>query len=142
MNIREVIESKTICVEEILFLGEKIQYRVVSRDLQTKLPGFLGYYEGMLFISEDVPERWRVPQVIHEYVEYVHFTDVTGRCVEATKFELAFVASQLPGELQQYIQMRIDLFKNLITLYESTGGGSTEEFRGSLAYLESLTVTD
>ncbi len=142
MNIREVIERKTISVEEILYLGQKIEYSVVSRDLQPSLPGFLGFFEGMLFISEDVPMRWRAPQVIHEYVEYTHFTNVKGRCVAATKAELAFVASYLPEELQQYIRMRIDLFKNLITLYESAGGVSTEELRGSLAYLETLTVTD
>ena len=136
-----IIDSRATSMGTVQHQNQHIQYYVLPGSFEPRLPGFLGRHEEMFFISEDVPEKWRPTQIIHEFVEMTQLKGVKGRCVEATKVELAIVANQTPEELQEYIQMRIGFFQRLIQFYKNQtpiDKEAIQEFEGSLLYLEAL----
>jgi len=76
-----------------------------------QFPGFLGYPNGEnLFISEEVPEKFRVPQLLHEIIEFTELKDQEGRCAEAIKRELETITDDIRAK---YIAYRTIFFANL-----------------------------
>lgn len=114
-----------------------IPYTVLRSGLAPTLPGFLGYLDGQhLFISAEVPERFRNPQLIHEIIEFTELRGVKGRCLEALKRELAMVPADIK---QEYLEYRRIFFAKLIGYY---AGSDDEDFkaeiRASYEYLQQL----
>ncbi len=111
-------------VKSYIYKGGKIPYTILKKEVAPTLPGFLGYPHGEhLFISEEVPEAFRVPQLIHEIVEFTELQNQKGRCVEALQRELSVV----PAEIKHaYLEYRRIFFANLIRYYH---GSADEDFK-------------
>jgi len=111
----EFIANNTVQTEELKYKGKTIPYSVLKKEVALDLPGFLGYANGHLFISEEVPENFRNPQLIHEYIEFVELKDEKDRCLQASKRELEYV----PDELKEsYLEYREDFFARLVVYYK------------------------
>lgn len=121
------------------FNGKTYRFAIVSKELEPALPGFLGFFQKKhLFISEEVPEAFRIPQLIHEIVEESsELTGKKGRCLEALYRELRYVQGNLVGE---YIQYRRRFFFQLVNYYtgRSVDQEFLEEIINSLKYLKSI----
>ena len=131
------IKTHEVGVGEVEYEGQRIPYTVLNKDLEPNLPGFLGYPDGEnLFISEEVPEEYRLPQLIHEIVEFTKLKDKKGRCVEALKHELSFV----PGKIwEEYLEYRTDFFARLVEYYKgSKDEDLKEEIRASYGVLQGI----
>lgn len=117
--------------------GKIFYYSILQKELETRLPGFLGFIEGkFLFISEEVPREFRVPQLIHEVIEFTELKGKEGRCLEALKMELLLVPEKIYSE---YIKYRLNFFKALVDFYKNS---DDEEFKreilASYEHLNSL----
>ncbi|KKR91908.1 hypothetical protein A3D45_03035 [Candidatus Falkowbacteria bacterium RIFCSPHIGHO2_02_FULL_42_9] len=131
------IRTNEVATNEIEHGGKKFPYTVLKRELAPTLPGFLGYPNGEhLFISEDVPEKFRAPQLIHEIVEFTELKGVKGRCVEALKRELAVMSEEIR---QEYLEYRRNFFAKLIEYYkESKDEDFKVEIQASYEFLQGL----
>ncbi|MEI8343481.1 MAG: hypothetical protein WCF93_00855 [Candidatus Moraniibacteriota bacterium] len=121
--------------------GERISYSIISKDFEPRLPGFIGFPEGQLFISEEVPENYRKPMLIHEWVEFTEFAGQKGRCVKALKRELDFAPKG--AERMAYLEYRKSFFEKLIEFYRNSDEASDEfktEIQGSYEFLKKLTA--
>lgn len=121
------IKTNEVGSSEIEYGGKKIPYTILKKELAPALPGFLGYPNGEhLFISEEVPEKFRALQLIHEIVEFTELKGQKGRCVEALKREL----SVLPQEIrQEYLEYRRNFFAKLIEYYKNS---TDEDFKAEI----------
>lgn len=131
------IKTNEVGTGEIEYGGKKIPYTILKRELAPALPGFLGYPNGEhLFISEEVPEKFRAPQLIHEIVEFTELKGQKGRCVEALKHELSVVPDEIR---QEYLEYRRIFFARLVAYYKDS---KNEEFKAeiqtSYEYLQGL----
>lgn len=121
------IKTNEVGSGEIEYGGKKFPYTVLRKELVPTLPGFLGYLNvEHLFISEEVPEEFRVPELIHEIIEFTELKDQKGRCVEALKRELLIVPE---GMRQRYLEYRRDFFARLIEYYKNS---DDEDFRAEI----------
>jgi len=97
---------------------ERIPFTVLKKELEPSLPGFLGFSKGKhLFISEEVPEDFRIPQLCHEIVEFVELKGKEGRCLESLKRELETVREEIKKE---YIHYRRMFFERLVAYYQDS----------------------
>jgi hypothetical protein len=120
---RWIIDNR-ISTGFIEYKGNKISYSILKKELEPKLPGFLGYFEGkFLFISEEVPEKFRHLQLIHEVIEFTELKGEKGRCLAALKEELKLISSE---DMKEYVSYRKKFFKNLVEYYEH---GDNKEFK-------------
>ncbi len=74
----------------ISYRGERFSYSILRKEFELRLPGFVGFPQGHLFISEEVPKDYRKSMLIHEWLEFTEFAGQKGRCVKALKCELDF----------------------------------------------------
>ncbi len=124
----EWMKNNEVDVGVVEYEGEEIPYTVLNKDLEPKLPGFVGYLNGEhLFISEEIPEKYRFPQLIHEIVEFTKLKDQKGRCVEALKHELSFIPEEI---WEEYIEYRKNFFADLIEYYKDS---EDENFKAEIA---------
>jgi len=123
----EWIKNNEVGSGEIELEGKKIPYTILKKELAPELPGFLGFFEGEhLFISEEVPEKFREPQLIHEIIEFTELKGKKGRCVESLKRELSIVPEEIKKE---YLEYRRDFFAKLVEYYEDS---EDEEFKSEI----------
>ncbi len=119
--------------------GERISYSIISKDFEPRLPGFVGFPEGHLFISEEVPKDYWKSMLIHEWLEFTQFAGQKGRCVKALKRELDF-APKGDGRMA-YLKYRELFFEGLIEFYRDSNEVSDEfksEIQGSYELLRKL----
>ncbi len=121
------IKTNEVGSGEITYGDQTVPYTILKKELQPKLPGFLGYPKGEhLFISEEVPEEYRTPQLVHEIVEFTTLKGKRGRCVEALLHELAVV----PEEIRQaYLEYRTRFFERLVAYSKDS---ENEEFKAEI----------
>jgi len=133
----EWIKANQVGLGEVNYNGKKIPFTILKKELAPKLPGFLGYPNGEhLFISEEVPEKFRAPQLIHEIIEFTELSGQKGRCVEALKRELSVVPEEIK---QEYLEYRINFFTKLVEYYqESQDEEFKSEIRASYEFLQKL----
>jgi len=131
------IKANEVGKGEIEHKGLKVPYTVLKKELEPRLPGFLGYPNGEhLFISEEVPEKFRIPQLTHEIIEFTELEGQKGRCLEALKRELAIVPEEIREE---YLEYRTNFFANLVKLYEKSEDEDFKtEIQASYDYLQQL----
>ena len=123
------------------FEGKKYDYTLIDRQIQPNLPGFLGFVDGKyLFISDEVPEKFREPQLIHEVDEFTNpeLVGKPGRCVESLKREFA----RIPDDMkEEYIEYRKNFFHKLREFQKNNEGvdeGLKKEIITTDEYLQSL----
>lgn len=131
------IKANATGVGGVNYLGRKIPFTIIKKELAPTLPGFLGYFNGEhLFISEEVPEEYRMPQLVHEIIEFTELKDKKGRCLEALKRELSIVPEEIK---QSYLEYRKKFFAKLIEYYKDS---QDEDFKAEIAasyeFLQSL----
>lgn len=122
---------------EIEYEGKKIPYTILKKELEPRLPGFLGYPNGEhLFISEEVPEQFRDPQLIHEIIEFTELKDQKGRCKDALKKELEVVPDEIR---QEYLEYRKEFFALLVAYNENSEDEDFKsEIQASHEYIQGL----
>jgi len=119
--------------------GERISYSILSKEFELRLPGFVGFPQGHLFISEEVPKDYRKSMLIHEWLEFTEFVGQKGRCVKALKCELDFAPKG--DEHIRYLKYRKLFFERLIEFYRDSNEVSDEfktEIQGSYELLKKL----
>lgn len=133
------IKNYEVGAGEFEYGGKKIPYTILKKELAPTLPGFLGYPNGEhLFISEEVPEKFRNPQLTHEVIEFAELKGKKGRCVEALRRELLVVPEEIR---QEYLEYRRNFFARLIEYYkESKDEDFKEEIQASYEFLQSLNL--
>ena len=120
-------------------------YFILPKTLKPELQNFALVLPGetkdnyLIGVSEDIREEFQKYFAAHEYIEFVKFYDVQGKCVKALEEEL----KQVPKEIKKdYLKARMDFFKNLIdyvSKYSQDYGKETaNEFKQSLSKLEEL----
>jgi len=136
-NRPDWIIANVVGVGEVEYKGQTIPYTILKKELAPKLPGFLGFPKGEnLFISEEVPEQFRLPQLVHEIIEFTELVGQKGRCLEALKRELSIVPEKIK---QEYIEYRRDFFARLVEYYkESKNEDFKSEIQASYEYLQNL----
>lgn len=138
LNRPYYIIKNEINMEEIEYKDKKIPYTILKKEFAPQLPGFLWYPDGeYLFISEEVPEKFRKPQLIHEIVEFTELKGQKGRCLKALKTELLEVEEAIKKE---YIEYRTDFFARLIELYKNSEDENFKtEIQTSYKFLQNYT---
>jgi len=119
--------------------GERISYSILSKEFELRLPGFIGFPEGYLFISEEVPKDYWKPMLIHELVEFIEFAGQVDRCRRALVRELIYAPKG--EEYPKYLEYRKLFFERLIEFYRNSKEVSDEfktEIQGSYELLKRL----
>lgn len=107
---------KTLETRTIEFGGKQREYKVVDRNLDSPAPRyFISYGSGTPFISDEVPEDYREPMVLHELTEFELLTGEEDRCVKALDAELKIVPEEIKGD---YVKFRRGVFESLIKYLE------------------------
>ncbi len=123
----------------ISYRGERFSYSILRKEFELRLPGFVGFPEGHLFISEDVPKDYRKPILIHEFVEFTEFAGQVDRCRRAVVRELFHAPKG--EEYSRYLEYRKTFFERLIEFYRDSNDVSDEfktEIQGSYKLLKQL----
>jgi hypothetical protein len=131
------MKNNEVGASEVEHEGRKILYTIVDKSLEPKLPGFMGYLDGEhLFISEEVPDEFRIPQLVHEIIEFTELKDQKGRCLEALKRELKIVPDNIKPA---YLKYRTIFFEKLIEYYKNSKKEDFKtEIRASYDFLKEL----
>ncbi len=130
----------------IEFRDGEVPYAILKREANPKLPGFAGCWEvgeeKYFFISEDVPERFRVSILLHEMQEFIVHKKVPGSCLKSLLYEFAFV----PGDLyKEYVRYRRNFFRRLVPFCVNSSQYSEQHIRNvqeSLDYLEGIVAPE
>ena len=110
------LEVKVLETKAIEFNGEQREYLVVDRDIGVPASRyFVKYVLGMTIISDEVPEKFREPMVLHELLEFETFNFNKYRCFDALIQELQTVPD---GERDAYIEFRRGVFEHLVRFCE------------------------
>lgn len=128
---------------EVRFDGVHYGYAVLKVTLEPDLYNFVGYTAGgFLFISEEVPEKYRAFVLRHELYESITVKDRCDKCLAALKWELDRIPKRMYDE---YVVWRLEVFDSLVTYYTEGNGavGADPKFvsriKQSLDYLVQLT---
>lgn len=129
--------AHTATEDEFALDGRVFPVRILRRELEPNLPGFVGLINGVLIISEDVPEEYHPFFFCHEILCNLDYQGQPGRCVRAVVKELALVPVELK---QQYLAYRTAFFERVTAYYaNSPDRAFRSEIAGSHRYLKSLT---
>ena len=133
-NRPDYLKNNEVGLGTVEFEGSLYTYTIVNKNLEPRLPGFLGFPGGEhLFISEEVPVDYRDPQLIHEIIEFTQLQGVEGRCLKALKIELGLIPEEIKDE---YVSYRTNFFRTLVDYYrESEDEDFKSEIQGSLEFL-------
>lgn len=124
-------------VKEILFYYEDAGHLllVMNRDLSPYFEGFVGFPPGeeFLIISEDVPEHYRAPMLIHEITKQ-KLPDEEGRSICALQKETNYVIVE---DFMNYRLYRLDFFERLVAWALTMAGeqGLAVEAQSCVEYL-------
>jgi len=130
------MRENEVRVGQVEYDGRQVTYTVLKKGLEPRLLGFLGQSEGNFFISEEVPEAYVEPQLIHEIIEFTELVGEKGRCLESLKRELETVPDEIKVD---YIKYRLDFFARLIEFYkESEDEDFKTEIQASHDHLSGL----
>jgi len=112
-----------------------IIYHILSPDVFSdhRFPPIANHFAGKcgynsFYVSEAIPEKFRLPILAHEFYEYREPYDTSQRRHrhhEAIKHEVRF-AREL-GILPEYLEYRLELYRRLIKYCESKGENATNE---------------
>ena len=129
----QAVEEHTIEIGSVNIGQSYFQSRVVRRELEPRLPCFVGTVDRIVFVSEEVPVTWRQYVLEHEAMcNFVRGNEVGG-CRKTTVEEVASVPSP---ERSEYVYMRIRFYNALLTLQSDHPLRS--EIEPSLEYLRSF----
>jgi len=141
-NRPNFIKENEVGIWVIIYNNIPIPYTIMKKEAVPSLKWFLWYPEWKyLFISEEVPEKFREPQLMHEIVEFTELKWKKWRCLQSLKYELSFIAEDM---WQEYIEYRRDFFKRLVEFHKNTKTDKfdADEFRWeiqqSYEYLKSI----
>src|SRR3989344_3216172 len=96
---------KTLETRTIEFDGKQREYRVVDRNIGSPAPKyFIAYNVGIPFISDEVPQQYREPMVLHELTEFELLPNEKDRCIRALRAELKIVPENIK---EDYMRFRI-----------------------------------
>ncbi len=129
----------------IEFRDGKVPFAILGREVNPKLLGFAGCWEigedKYFFISEDVPERFRVSILLHEMQEFIVHKKAPGSCLKSLLYELAFVHGDL---YKEYILYRRNFFRRLVPycVEENYPDQHIKNIQESLEYLESIVTSE
>lgn len=101
-----------LSTEKLRFQEGERTYHVADRDLKGAPRFFITYNCGIPIISNEVPELYRPPMVIHELVEFEQLQGHPHCCVTALHEELRHVP---PEGLSAYLPFRRDVFRELVS---------------------------
>ena len=135
---RKRLDELRVSTVEIQYEDWRRSYDVISADLSSAPLFFTGYGHGRPFISEQVPENYREPMVLHEIDEFEKFQRIEGRCLGALKLELEWVSSK--EFFEDYIVFRLEVFNHLINFLKKDNPNSffIPEAMKSAEHLKSL----
>ncbi|HRH23758.1 MAG TPA: hypothetical protein PK295_03965 [Candidatus Magasanikbacteria bacterium] len=129
-------------IGSVEYRNKKYTYVVLKRALIPGLPNFVGFVEDLdfLYISEDVPFRYRKYVLRHELRESLGYSlKDNDKCRKSLEAELKEVSAELR---KRYVPWRLGSF-NALFWYHSKGAGSAAynekylyEILGSVLYLE------
>lgn len=141
-NRPDFIKNNEVGSNSFYYQNKKIKYSILKKELEKNLPGFLGYHEGHLFISEEVPEKYRKPQLIHELIEFTKFKNKKGKCQTALAQELLIAKKEFSQEeYSEYVAYRTIFFLNLNKYYQSSSDKNFKwEIKNSLNFLELINM--
>ncbi|MCF7844432.1 MAG: hypothetical protein K9M03_01210 [Kiritimatiellales bacterium] len=137
--------------ESVAYCGETFDYYILPADkcppaLPTAVQRVTGESpeDGTVFaVSENVRENVRQYPVLHEIIEFTEIgIDQQGRCAQASCKELELLnrdTTLTPKDVQDYIVMRRDFFRDLIKFVTGNDDYTEDditEFRASLAVFE------
>ncbi|MEX2410611.1 MAG: hypothetical protein WD607_04440 [Candidatus Paceibacterota bacterium] len=129
-----IIENE-LEVRKVYYNNNVITYSVLKKETMNFL-GFLGLQEGYFYISEEVPEEFMEPQIIHEFIEFNELKGQRRRCLESLKRELSIVPEDIK---KSYIEYRKDFFKRLTEFFEDSDHEDFKEEIGmSYSFLRKL----
>lgn len=127
MDFWERVLTHTI-IEDVFELdGRQFPVRILKKELEPNLPGFVGLVNGCLIISEEVPEEFHPFFFCHEILCNLDYKDQPGRCERALAKELALVPSELR---QRYLAYRTAFFEKLVAYYATS---ADERFKAEIA---------
>ena len=118
--------------------GRPCEYSVVSKELHSNVPNFVGVLgEDEFFISEEVPRRFRYPMIAHEvYCLKGKSMGHEGHCLAAIEFDLRFVTE---GDRAEYLAIRRKFFNDLIEVSKDGDPAFLREITASRDYLCGIT---
>lgn len=127
--------------------GIPYDYTVVKAGLEPALPYTVSFRNGILFISEDVPELYRHHILAHEVFEETILLSTLReeRCLLSLMRELEEVQADPAIDFAEYLRDRSLFFDALVTYYEerpeqlaARGPGFLESIKKSQRFLRSL----
>ena len=124
----------------VVIEGISYAYDIISAKLEPRVPNFVGFPDSeYLFISEEVPEKYRYPMLAHE-VRCFALKDAghAGHCKAAVAYELTFVSG---NEKRAYLAFRREFFEKLVSYYEQEGKTHAPfipEIRASRDFLQTI----
>lgn len=116
-KIPAFISENTVGTRTVIYKWKPIVYSILKKELVPTLKWFLWQKDLNFFISEDVPENFRDPQILHEIIEFTELKWKKWRCLESLKRELFLLDKSIS---QEYLKYRIDFFKSLIQYHKNT----------------------
>ena len=110
--------------------GNVYAVHVLSNELEPNRPHFLGFSDGkFLFISEDVPEEFRIHVLSHEVREFAKKGE-KGACKRALLNELEHLA---PEMRKRYLAYRTRFFERLVAFYHEQSGDKIDHLKAEIA---------
>ena len=127
---------QTLDTKMIKFFGVVRLYDIMSRNVTPSPRFFVSYGNGIPFISDEVPEKYRGHMIFHELAEF-EFLKGSNKCLNALQLELSRVPKE---EVVEYAHFRRETFKSLIDFLEKHEPSSKliPEVRRSLSHLQSI----
>jgi hypothetical protein len=101
----------------VIYQWKQVVYHILKKETVPNLKWFLWQKDLNFFISEEVPENFREPQMMHEITEFTELKWKEWRCIEALKNELFLLDKSIATE---YLKYRTEFFKRLIKFHENT----------------------
>ena len=118
-NGKRYFKSQEFPEVDVVLGDRSFSYFLIPQSQEPNLTNFVLRMTGdpddgyVLGISDNVDERFRQYAVAHEYIEFTEIgIDTPERCTRALEEELNLVPSEIK---QDYIKMRQDFFKDLIS---------------------------
>lgn len=97
--------------------GTRYNYDILPVSHEPNVPYFVGYPSEYLFISAQVPEKFRKAVLAHEVkCDALRKSGAKHYCANAFEQELKFV----PGDIAEYLSMRRTMFDALLTYYKDS----------------------
>ncbi len=95
-------------------------FDILPASFQPAIPFFVGYPMDYLFISDEVPEQYRMAALAHEILcERFRLSGDHAHCERAVAEEMKYIPAD--ADRDYYISLRLKMFDSLIEVYERDG---------------------